>query len=85
MQSIWWTILGKDDRKRLKAFDMLSQARMDWVVFARIALGRALRDVRAYVLNPLRAKLLPPKIPIGKRKLCRNWPFLPARKCLQPG
>ncbi|CAJ0593971.1 unnamed protein product [Cylicocyclus nassatus] len=57
----WWTNLGKDDRERSKAFDMLSQARMDWAVFARIALGRALRDVRAYVLNPVRAKLLPPK------------------------
>ncbi|CAJ0604454.1 unnamed protein product [Cylicocyclus nassatus] len=50
--SRWWTNLGKDDRERSKAFDMLSQARMDWAVFARIALGRALRDVRAYVLNP---------------------------------
>ncbi|CAJ0590339.1 unnamed protein product [Cylicocyclus nassatus] len=34
---------------------------MDWAVFARIALGRALGNVRAYVLNAVRAKLLSSK------------------------
>ncbi|CAJ0602652.1 unnamed protein product [Cylicocyclus nassatus] len=38
----WWTNLGKDDKERTKAFDVLSQARMDRAVFARIALERAL-------------------------------------------
>ncbi|CAJ0589597.1 unnamed protein product [Cylicocyclus nassatus] len=37
--TIWWPNLGKDDKERTKAFDVLSQARMDWAVFARIAFG----------------------------------------------
>ncbi|CAJ0608719.1 unnamed protein product [Cylicocyclus nassatus] len=53
--TIWWTNLGKDDRERSKAFDMLAQARMDWAVFTRTALGRASGDVWAYVLNAVRA------------------------------
>ncbi|CAJ0607538.1 unnamed protein product [Cylicocyclus nassatus] len=56
--TIWWTNLGKDDKERSKAFDVLSQARIGRSSLAQ--LSEEPWDVRAYELNPERAKLFPP-------------------------
>ncbi|CAJ0602271.1 unnamed protein product [Cylicocyclus nassatus] len=43
----FWLGLGNDDETRTKTLDKLSEARL-WNGIARVAIGRALADVRAY-------------------------------------
>ncbi|CAJ0592418.1 unnamed protein product [Cylicocyclus nassatus] len=57
----WWMSLGEEDDAREKFFNKLSEARVDWSGRARIAIGRALADIRTYHLDPERDALLPSK------------------------
>ncbi|CAJ0608152.1 unnamed protein product [Cylicocyclus nassatus] len=52
---------GEEDDAREKFFNKLSEARVDWSGRARIAIGRALADMRTYHFDPERDALLPSK------------------------
>ncbi|CAJ0600986.1 unnamed protein product [Cylicocyclus nassatus] len=56
-----WMSLGEEDDARENFFNKLSEARVNWSGRARIAIGRALADIRTYHFDPERSALLPSK------------------------
>ncbi|CAJ0599056.1 unnamed protein product [Cylicocyclus nassatus] len=62
----FWLGLGNDDEARTKMFDRLSEARMKLCGLARVAIGRALGDLRAYHFDAEKEMLSPP----SKKRFC---------------
>ncbi|CAJ0601185.1 unnamed protein product [Cylicocyclus nassatus] len=58
----FWLGLGNDDEARTKMFDRLSEARMKLCGLARVAIGRALGDLRAYHFDAEKEMLSPPSV-----------------------
>ncbi|CAJ0589062.1 unnamed protein product [Cylicocyclus nassatus] len=56
----FWLGLGNNDEARTKMFDRLSEARMKLCGLARVAIGRALGDLRAYHFDAEKEMLSPP-------------------------
>ncbi|CAJ0600135.1 unnamed protein product [Cylicocyclus nassatus] len=57
----WWLDLAENDDARERLFHVLSEKRVIWSGKTRIAIGRALEDLRRYHFDPDRAMLLPSK------------------------
>ncbi|CAJ0588435.1 unnamed protein product, partial [Cylicocyclus nassatus] len=57
----WWLDLAENDDAGERLFHVLSEKRVIWSGKTRIAIGRALEDLRRYHFDPDRAMLLPSK------------------------
>ncbi|CAJ0609794.1 unnamed protein product [Cylicocyclus nassatus] len=75
----WWLSLAVDDDGREKLFNVLSEKRVVWNGHARIAIGRALADIRTYHFDPERSAL-PPSKNVSSSKTLKAGVPVPLRK-----
>ncbi|WKY04437.1 hypothetical protein Q1695_005439 [Nippostrongylus brasiliensis] len=55
----YWTNLGNNDYARAKAFVALKKQRESWISHYRVAIARAMNDIRQYVDGPDETRIVP--------------------------